>query len=312
MADLCEGGNEPSVSLKGIFNVNGIGDSEMVFGEMKARIHHKLPDFRLTIGKTSEKLNQVINRSRNRTHIRMRLRQTRYCLSYAIGYFTVSIKLALCAEQNCQFSVHSSLALASSSSSLFKFTAHRTQVYRTHRLRVDAATVTDSLHVKLKSSVYVVVITEDVQNVHLLLEYRPHIDVSLTCEHDPKLQEYCVCPQNMPQFDSEGIPNQAPETNKPMILNGPTSRNREGSDQIDITTAWRSTASLRLSFHPEQKESYFGKLLNVHRPNRNDRDNMKIHTAVKFIPEPTLSEAEIAVEKQRKYKSLGIDYIPVE
>ncbi|KAJ4447556.1 hypothetical protein ANN_09563 [Periplaneta americana] len=77
----------------------------------------------------------------------------------------------------------------------------------------------------------VVVITEDVQNVHLLLEYRLHIDVSLTCEHDPKLQEYCVCPQNVPQFDSEGIPNQAPETNKPMILNGPTSRNREGSDQ---------------------------------------------------------------------------------
>ncbi|KAJ4432840.1 hypothetical protein ANN_21479 [Periplaneta americana] len=80
----------------------------------------------------------------------------------------------------------------------------------------------------------VVVITDDVQNVHLLLEYRPHIDVSLTCEHDPKLQEYCVCPQNRPQFDSEGIPNQAPETNKPMILNGPTSRNREGSDQVSV------------------------------------------------------------------------------
>ncbi|KAJ4445635.1 hypothetical protein ANN_12317 [Periplaneta americana] len=78
----------------------------------------------------------------------------------------------------------------------------------------------------------VVVITEDVQNVHLLLEYRPHIDVSLICEHDPKFQEYCVCPQNMPRFDSEGIPNQAPETNKPMILNGPTRRNREGSHQF--------------------------------------------------------------------------------
>ncbi|KAJ4445936.1 hypothetical protein ANN_12622 [Periplaneta americana] len=77
----------------------------------------------------------------------------------------------------------------------------------------------------------VIVITEDVQNVHLLLEYRPHIDVSLTCDHDSKHQEYCVCPQNMPQFDSEGIPNQAPETNKPMILNGPTNGNREGSDQ---------------------------------------------------------------------------------
>ncbi|KAJ4448056.1 hypothetical protein ANN_10068 [Periplaneta americana] len=80
----------------------------------------------------------------------------------------------------------------------------------------------------------VVVITEDVQNVHLLLEYRPHIDVSLICEHDPKLQEYCVCPQDMPQFDFDGIPNQAPETNKPMILNCPTNRNREGSDQVSV------------------------------------------------------------------------------
>ncbi|KAJ4448165.1 hypothetical protein ANN_10178 [Periplaneta americana] len=86
----------------------------------------------------------------------------------------------------------------------------------------------------------VAVITEDVQNVHLLHEYRPHIDVSLTCEHDPKLQEYCVCPQNMPQFDSEGIPNQAPETNKPTILNGPTSRNREGAS---LAVASRSKAS---------------------------------------------------------------------
>ncbi|KAJ4435050.1 hypothetical protein ANN_23624 [Periplaneta americana] len=89
----------------------------------------------------------------------------------------------------------------------------------------------------------VVVITEDVQNVHLLLEYRPHIDVSLTCEHDPKLQEYCVCPQNMPQFDSEGIPNQAPETNKPMILNGPTSRNREGSDQMSVEAKQLATST---------------------------------------------------------------------
>ncbi|KAJ4445607.1 hypothetical protein ANN_12289 [Periplaneta americana] len=90
----------------------------------------------------------------------------------------------------------------------------------------------------------VVVITEDVQNVHLLLEYRPHIDVSLTCEHDPKLHEYCVYPQNMPQFDSEGIPNQAPETNKPMILNGPTSRNREGSDQTRPAQGLRSPSRL--------------------------------------------------------------------
>ncbi|KAJ4441236.1 hypothetical protein ANN_11087 [Periplaneta americana] len=102
----------------------------------------------------------------------------------------------------------------------------------------------------------VVVITEDVQNVHLLLEYRPHIDDSLTCEHDPKLQEYCVCPQNMPQFDSEGIPNQAPETNKPMILNGPTSRNREGVDQVSVEA--KQLGHLYLSIDQETFDSSTG------------------------------------------------------
>ncbi|KAJ4428717.1 hypothetical protein ANN_25710 [Periplaneta americana] len=72
----------------------------------------------------------------------------------------------------------------------------------------------------------VVAFTADVQNVHLLLEYRPHNDVSWPCKHDPKFQDYCVFPHNLPQFDSEGIPSQAQETNTPMILNGPTSRNR--------------------------------------------------------------------------------------
>ncbi|KAJ4429851.1 hypothetical protein ANN_22055 [Periplaneta americana] len=112
-----------------------------------------------------------------------------------------------------------------------------------------------------KSSGYekVVVITEDVQNVQLLLEYRPHIDVSLTCEHDPKLQEYCVYPQNMPQFDSEGIPNQAPETNKPMILNGPTSRNREGSDQVSVEAKQLGHLYLSIdqeTFDPSTGEPY--------------------------------------------------------
>ncbi|KAJ4450609.1 hypothetical protein ANN_02036 [Periplaneta americana] len=105
----------------------------------------------------------------------------------------------------------------------------------------------------------VVVITEDVQNVHLLLEYRPHIDVSLTCEHDPKLQEYCVCPQNMPQFDSEGIPNQTPETNKPMILNGPTSRNREGSAQVRVEAKQLGHLYLSIdqeTFDPSTGEPY--------------------------------------------------------
>ncbi|KAJ4438739.1 hypothetical protein ANN_14690 [Periplaneta americana] len=41
-------------------NVDVIGDSEMVFDEMRPRIRHSLPHIFLTVGKTSEKLNQMI------------------------------------------------------------------------------------------------------------------------------------------------------------------------------------------------------------------------------------------------------------
>ncbi|KAJ4430139.1 hypothetical protein ANN_22349 [Periplaneta americana] len=59
-------------------------------------------------------------------------------------------------------------------------------------------------------------------------------------------------------------------------------------------------------------KNYFAQLLNVHRPNRNDRDEIEIQTAEPFIPEPTLSEVEIAIENLKKYKSPGIDQIPTE
>ncbi|KAJ4446159.1 hypothetical protein ANN_12852 [Periplaneta americana] len=59
-------------------------------------------------------------------------------------------------------------------------------------------------------------------------------------------------------------------------------------------------------------KNYFAQLLNVHRPNRNDRDEIQIQNAEPFIPEPTLSEVEIAIENLKKYKSPGIDQIPAE
>ncbi|KAJ4440905.1 hypothetical protein ANN_10753 [Periplaneta americana] len=65
----------------------------------------------------------------------------------------------------------------------------------------------NGLHQLLVYADDVVVITEDVQNVHLLLEYRPHIDVSLTCEHDPKLQEYCCTLMCCRQYDIRWIMN---------------------------------------------------------------------------------------------------------
>ncbi|KAJ4429626.1 hypothetical protein ANN_21827 [Periplaneta americana] len=60
------------------------------------------------------------------------------------------------------------------------------------------------------------------------------------------------------------------------------------------------------------RKNYFAQLLDVHRPNRNDRDEIEIQTAEPFIPEPTLSEVEIAIENLKKYKSPGIDKIPAE
>ncbi|KAJ4447440.1 hypothetical protein ANN_09447 [Periplaneta americana] len=59
-------------------------------------------------------------------------------------------------------------------------------------------------------------------------------------------------------------------------------------------------------------KNYFAQLLNVHRPNRNDRDEIEIQTAEPFIPQPTLSEVEIAIENLKNYKSPGIDQIPAE
>ncbi|KAJ4441531.1 hypothetical protein ANN_11387 [Periplaneta americana] len=59
-------------------------------------------------------------------------------------------------------------------------------------------------------------------------------------------------------------------------------------------------------------KNYFAQLLNVHRPNRNDRDEIEIQTAEPFIPEPTLAEVEIAIVNLKKYKSPGIDQIPAE
>ncbi|KAJ4443512.1 hypothetical protein ANN_05184 [Periplaneta americana] len=59
-------------------------------------------------------------------------------------------------------------------------------------------------------------------------------------------------------------------------------------------------------------KNYFGQLLNIHRPNRNDQDEIQIQTAEPFIPEPTLSEVETAIENLKKYKSPGIDQIPAE
>ncbi|KAJ4428574.1 hypothetical protein ANN_24618 [Periplaneta americana] len=57
-------------------------------------------------------------------------------------------------------------------------------------------------------------------------------------------------------------------------------------------------------------KNYFWQLLN--RPNRNNQNEIQIQTVEPFVPEPTLSEVEIAIENLKNYKSPGIDQIPAE
>ena len=57
-------------------------------------------------------------------------------------------------------------------------------------------------------------------------------------------------------------------------------------------------------------KDYFSQLLNVHKDN--NVGEIEIQTAELLIPDPTLLEVQIAIEKLKKYKSLGIDQILAE
>jgi hypothetical protein len=37
-----------------------------------------------------------------------------------------------------------------------------------------------------------------------------------------------------------------------------------------------------------------------------------VHTAEPFVPEPSLSEVDVAIGKLKRYKSPGVDQIPAE
>ena len=55
---------------------------------------------------------------------------------------------------------------------------------------------------------------------------------------------------------------------------------------------------------------YFSKLLNVHEVN--DIRQAEIHTVEPLVPEPSVFEFELAIEKLKNYKSPGIDQITAE
>jgi hypothetical protein len=52
-------------------------------------------------------------------------------------------------------------------------------------------------------------------------------------------------------------------------------------------------------------KNFFNQVLNVHRIH--DVKQTDIHMAEPLVPEPSLAEVEIAIEKLKSYKSLGTD-----
>jgi len=56
--------------------------------------------------------------------------------------------------------------------------------------------------------------------------------------------------------------------------------------------------------------NYFSQLLNVHAVN--DIRHTEIHTAEPLVPEPSVFEVELAIEKLKSHQSPGIDQIPAE
>jgi hypothetical protein len=83
----------------------------------------------------------------------------------------------------------------------------------------------------LSSSHY---ITANFPSVHLLPEYRPQLDVSLSPEGDRNCLACCVLSQNLPQFDFGEFPHHPLETNTPMILNSPTNLNPVHLSQVSV------------------------------------------------------------------------------
>jgi hypothetical protein len=54
-----------------------------------------------------------------------------------------------------------------------------------------------------------------------------------------------------------------------------------------------------------RKRNYFSQLLNVHQVN--DVRQTEIHTTEPLVPEPSAFEVDMAIEKLKSHKSLGID-----
>jgi hypothetical protein len=83
----------------------------------------------------------------------------------------------------------------------------------------------------LSSSHY---LTVNVSHVHLLPEYRPQLDVSLSPEGDPKFLARRILSEKMQQFDFGEFTHHILETSTPTISSGPSGRNPVDLNEVDV------------------------------------------------------------------------------
>src|SRR5215510_3445053 len=59
-----------------------------------------------------------------------------------------------------------------------------------------------------------------------------------------------------------------------------------------------------------RRRNYFSQILNIH--GTSDVRQAEIHTEEPLVPEPSVLEVELSIEKLKSHKSPGIDQIPAE
>ncbi|KAJ4425705.1 hypothetical protein ANN_27901 [Periplaneta americana] len=256
-----------AVSTARLFSVDEIGDSEIVFGEMRPKIHHRLPDFHLTrqsvqagiepapernfrpAGKRLNRLSHAGGFPANNTSLSSPS-VNRENAEQSIGYYETKKKKPWFDEDCC-------MVVERRKQANLKF------------LQDPVEANGDNYFNKKREA------NRTLRNKKrdYLKEKRNEIETNSKNKYIRDLYK------GIKEFKNgyQARVNVIKDENGDLL-----------ADSHSILNRWKN---------------YFGQLLNVHRPNRNDRDEIQMQTAEPFIPEPTLSELEIAIENLKNFKS---------
>ncbi|KAJ4442477.1 hypothetical protein ANN_04063 [Periplaneta americana] len=378
-----------TVSTTRLFRVDEIGDSEMVFGEMRPRIRHRLPGIHLTVGENLGKNPTSLEITEEAEKIAVVNSDSKVTLDTLQNRnkhnpITENIRKELKKLERQQWTVLFR-------SWLHKIVPSQVQDFSSTNMPLQTTRRIDNNHIILRCAqderrilMYTDGMTHN-QIDHILIDKRRHTFRETNCNSEHYLvigelrerlsvakrveQQANISRSNILKLKDEETKQryQVEISNRFAAL--ATSDDTE--EELDLSRAcigyhetkkkkpWfdedcstvvdrRKQAKLKFLQDPieENRDNYFNKRQGTSRtlrnkkrdylkeklnevetnstvsknknieiyirPNRKYQDEIQIQTAEPFIPEPTLSEVEIAIENLKKYKSPGIDQIPAE